>query len=45
MMRSGWALDFGRSSKGGYVGEQLDAVRAQRGVLVGIVHPAVEMAA
>jgi endonuclease YncB( thermonuclease family) len=39
MVRSGWALDYERYSGGAYLGEQLDAIQAQRGLWSGSFVP------
>jgi endonuclease YncB( thermonuclease family) len=39
MVRSGWALDYAKYSHGAYLGEQLDAVQAQRGLWSGSFVP------
>jgi endonuclease YncB( thermonuclease family) len=39
MVRSGWALDYAKYSRGAYLGEQLDAIQAQRGLWAGSFMP------
>ena len=39
MVRSGWALDYPKSSRGAYLREQIDAIQAQRGLWSGSFMP------